>query len=411
MRSCMAEDQNARHGIRRLPKLINFPGLLSVMLCMQLLPVCARGGQAEIEERHLQQIQADIAALKSSLESVRDRHASEQRALEKAEKEIGSIHREMRITEQELVHVAQQLVNLHQEHDRQRAQLAQLRGVLISELRSTYRGTSMQRIRMLLSEEDPSAVARMLVYQGYLARAHQRRLDEFRAVLTSLQDTEQALQQQQATQDNLLHEQRASADRLSEEKSRRGEIVAQLQRELDSGNERLSALEADQQRVSRLLESLREVFADIPVTGGPDKPFPQLRGQLEWPLAGKVSMPFGTHQAGGKMRTRGMHIASNEGAEVRAIAHGRIAFADWLRGFGLLAIVDHGDGYMSLYGENSSLYRSVGEWVERGDVIAAAGSSGGQRRTGLYLELRKDGRPIDPAGWFRGTPLAMQRSQ
>ena len=119
-------------------------------------------------------------------------------------------------------------------------------------------------------------------------------------------------------------------------------------------------------------------------------------------------MRYGEKHASGKLRSRGVHIASPAGADVRAIAKGRVIFADWLRGFGLLMIIDHGDNYMSLYGKNSSLYRGVGEQVARDEVVAATGSSGGQALAGLYLELRKNGKPFNPGSWFDGKPGALK---
>jgi len=368
------------------------------------LPAHGESGQAAIEAGRLKQIRAQIETLRDELGAVRGRHEQELRALEQTDKRIGQLGTQLRATERELQRAGRQLDALKAQRTVQRSQLRQQRTTLGRELRASYKGTGEQRIRMLLSQDDPSEVGRMLVYQGYLARARARRMDDFRAGLAQLQATEQDLQQQQVHFEDLRGTQQAGVNELQAEQARQREIVASLQHRLDTGSEQLSALKADQERVTRLLESLRKVFEDVPYVEGPNKPLRQLKGKLSWPVAGQISMPFGTRQAGGQMRARGVHIATREGTDVHAIARGRIAFADWLRGFGLLTIIDHGDGYMSLYGENSSLYKSVGEWVERGDVISAAGNSGGQPRTGLYLELRKDGRPIDPGAWFGGKP-------
>jgi septal ring factor EnvC (AmiA/AmiB activator) len=137
----------------------------------------------------------------------------------------------------------------------------------------------------------------------------------------------------------------------------------------------------------------------------------ELKGKLRWPVAGRISMRFGARQAGGKLVSRGVRIRAPAGAEVRAIARGRVAYADWLRGFGLLLIVDHGNNYMSLYGNNRTLYKEVGEWVKGGEVVATVGSSGGQSSDGLYLEMRKKGRPFDPGPWFAGKPSATRASR
>jgi septal ring factor EnvC (AmiA/AmiB activator) len=166
-------------------------------------------------------------------------------------------------------------------------------------------------------------------------------------------------------------------------------------------------LEEDERRLQKLVESLQQAIRDIPTAGGEYESLPSLKGKLRWPVAGQISTHYGERHFSGKLHARGVHIAARAGADVHAIARGRVVFADWLRGFGLLMIIDHGDNYMSLYGQNRSLYREVGDWVERDEVVAAAGNSGGQQKAGLYLELRKDGRPFNPGDWLQGKPEAL----
>ena len=389
---------------------LNPPRLLLLALLCCVLPAHAETGKAAIEAGRLTRIQHEISALKEELGAVRGRRKKELRALEATDREIGRISSGLRATERELQDTTRQLTELETRRSAQQTQLAQMRTALLREVRASYRGAGGQRIRMLLSQDDPAVLGRMLVYQGYLARERAVRMEGFRSALVGLQETERDLQAQQARLDKLQAEQRAGVGKLQVEQARQHELVADLQHKLDSGSERLTELEEDQERVTRLLESLRKVFEDVPYINGPNKPLRQLKGQLSWPVAGQISMSYGARQAGGKMRARGVHIATRSGTDVHAIARGRIAFADWLKGFGLLVIIDHGDGYMSLYGENSSLYKSVGDRVERGDVISSAGNSGGQSRTGLYLELRKNGQPVDPGAWFKGKPVAQKQA-
>jgi septal ring factor EnvC (AmiA/AmiB activator) len=147
------------------------------------------------------------------------------------------------------------------------------------------------------------------------------------------------------------------------------------------------------------------MLVDIPAEADGQQPFHSRKGKLRWPARGRLAQRFGAPRSGG-LRWRGVMIEAQEGGEVRAVSQGRIAFSDWMRGFGLLLIIDHGDGYMSLYGHNQTLYKEVGEWVDTGEVVALLGASGGRTESGLYFEMRHKGRPINPVHWCAGKPAA-----
>ena len=198
---------------------------------------------------------------------------------------------------------------------------------------------------------------------------------------------------------------------LAGEQAERARVLAKLQAQLRDKSQELAQLERDEQRLHELVESLQQALRDIPAAATDYRSLDELKGKLRWPVAGRISMQYGARQAGGKLKSRGVRISAPAGEEVRAIDKGRVAYADWLRGFGLLLIVDHGKDYMSLYGNNRALFKEVGEWVEGGEVIATVGSSGGQSSAGLYLELRKKGRPFNPAPWFAGKPAAARASR
>jgi len=357
------------------------------------------------EQEKLQLLRDRIKSLRGDLEAVRGQHDAQQAALEQTDTAIGRITAELHRLDGKEAAARAELARLEGERDTVRSRLDSQRDVLARELLAAYRNGRQERIKLLLNQDDPAQIGRMLVYQGYFTRARHRRMEAFRTTLDRLLAAEQVLQEQQATLAGLRADQERQAAQLATQKDRQAAILDQLKSRLASGTSRLDELEADEQRVNKLLTALRKALRDIPADGG-NQPLAKLKGKLEWPVAGTVSMRFGARQAAGKMHSRGVHIATRSGADIHAIARGRVVFADWLRGFGLLMILDHGNGYMSLYGENSSLYKEVGDWVDRGDVIAAAGNSGGQLRTGLYLELRKNGQPINPGGWFKGEPAA-----
>lgn len=377
---------------------------VGVLLCTS--GVCAAdSGQIAQEQARLEAVRERIGSLRRELDSVRGEYDAGQAALEKTDRSIGRITADVRELDNREAAMRKELARLESERDAVRTRLGRMRTVLAQELQTAYRNGRQERIRLLLNQDDPARIGRMLTYQGYFTRARSRRMDDFRAALDELHLTEQGMVEQQQQLAELRAEKQRQAGELGTEKSRQAGLLERLGKRLSSGQAELASLEADEIRINKLLETLRQALRDMPVDSGRE-PLAKLKGKLAWPVPGRIDMRYGAGQAAGKMRARGVHIATASGTDVKAIARGRVVFADWLRGFGLLLILDHGDGYMSLYGENSSLYKGVGEWVGRGEVIAAAGNSGGQLRTGLYLELRKDGQPVDPAGWFRGKPEA-----
>ena len=230
-------------------------------------------------------------------------------------------------------------------------------------------------------------------------------------VFSEATDEMQTLVEKQAEVVQLRQQQVNKSSRLVAEQDKRRKILGQLQTDLQSRTTELTTLEQDQLRLQKLVQSLTLALQDFPQGDGQYTSLRQLKGKLRWPVAGRITQPFGVKDAHGTLRTRGVLIATRAGSDVHAIASGRIAFSDWLRGFGLLLIIDHGKGYMSLYGQNRSLYKEVGEWVERGETVAAAGDSRGQTNAGLYLELRKDGKPFNPGRWFSGKPVPLQAAR
>ena len=181
----------------------------------------------------------------------------------------------------------------------------------------------------------------------------------------------------------------------------RNAVVAALEKGIGSRQQRLAGMKQDEGRLKQLLRGIGKVVSAEPASGGPELRFGHMRGKLALPLRGSISAHFGQTRSGTDFPWQGLFLNAAEGTEVRAIFPGRVAFADWLRGFGLLLILDHGDGFMSLYSHNQLLFRQVGEWVEMGDPIALVGSSGGQTNAGLYFEVRKNGEPLNPLIWCK----------
>jgi len=396
-------------------RLTAAPALL-VLVCLCALsllavPFTAAAGDAAEQEVKLQQLRQRIQSVRQELASMVGERNTQQQALEKAEKEIGRVTAALRKLEQQSGEARDKMLELHAQRDSEQESLQAMRTVLAQELRTAYMAGRQERIKLLLNQEDPALLGRTLVYHGYFTRARAERMQDMRTTLARLDEIEQALLRQQTEIERLQHVQHENRTRLAAEQEKRRAILAGLQAVLKEKSSELSVLEQDEKRLQQLVKSLQQAIIDIPAASSQYNSLRELKGKLRWPVAGKIVRRYGSRQAAGKISSRGVQIASDAGADVRAIARGRVVFADWLRGFGLLLIIDHGGGYMSLYGHNSSLYKEVGDSVAGNEVIAAVGNSGGMTLPGLYLELRKNGRPFDPGAWFKGNPEPLRAAR
>lgn len=403
----MAEPLRTRYSRARHLVIVFHTALLVLTLLLTgsiaAPALAAKDTEVQTKAAQLDKLRKRIGVLKQELEDVRGTRDARQAALERTDKAISGLIAELRITRTRVSDAEQQLAVLEKEQQAERRKLAVMRAQLKQEVRASYMAGRQERVKLLLNQEDPAAVARMLVYQGYFTRARTERIQDFRETLARLGEREQVLLERRASLEALYRQQQAQSDSLTGEQARQHQLLVEIEKQLGDKTDELKSLQQDEQRLGKLVEKLRRALLDVPL-GELDKPLKSLKGKLSWPVTGRVTRNYGEKLGVGDARSRGLTIATRADTDVHAIAKGRVAFADWLRGFGLLMIIEHGDGYMSLYGRNNSLYKGVGEWVERGEVIAAAGNSGGQRNSALYLELRRNGRPVDPRSWFRGKP-------
>jgi septal ring factor EnvC (AmiA/AmiB activator) len=240
----------------------------------------------------------------------------------------------------------------------------------------------------------------MLAYYHYFEHARVGEISGLLKDLDALAQVQAQIERETAELKTAHDERAAEARQLDADRAERGRVLGLLDDTLKDEQARLAALGKDEKGLLELLERLRDIFADIPKQIAGAEPFAQLRGQLNWPLRGRLVSGFGGNDEA-EHGSHGVLIAAASGSDVHAVSHGRVVFADWLRGFGLLIIIDHSDGYLSLYGYNETLLKDVGDWVNANDVIAASGDSGGRKTPGLYFELRYQGKAIDPKGWLK----------
>lgn len=387
-----------RHGVRtilhRLPLLLLCAGLL---FAPQLPAADVQAKQAE-----LQRLRARIATLQNELDKDKGRYGNLLRELRTVERRIGQLGRNIETLRVQLTEQEKKLAALQRRRGELQRSVSRQQGYLAGQIRASYAMGRQEYLKILLNQEEPAAVGRTLTYYDYLNKARTERIDKLDRTLNELEQVRAELNRE-TEQLRALHRKRSEEKQAMESSRRdRKNVVKRLKDEIGSKDKQMESLQANERELNSLLQSLVNALEDIPAEAGNHKPFASLRGRLKWPTHGRRLIAYGEPREQGNMRWQGVVIAGREGQEVRAVSHGRVAFSDWLRGFGLLLIIDHGDGYMSLYGHNQSLYREAGDWVERGDLIATVGNSGGIERTALYFEIRKDGKPTDPIRWCRG---------
>ncbi len=262
-------------------------------------------------------------------------------------------------------------------------------------LQSAYRLAGEDFFRLLMNDESVDRLERMARYHRYFSAAQVDALERYNKALAALAVQEETLEQRvtEATASEAEHARRIAA--LEDLRGENTDLLGRLKEEQKDRAQERDRLEADRQRLESLLAAISRK-----ALGLDGRSFAQSRGRLPWPVDGKVTHAFGSPRAGGRLRWNGIVVGAPDGAEFRAVQSGRVVFADWLRGFGLLTIVDHGNSFMTLYGQAEILTRAVGDSVAPGDVLGRVGRSGGSREAGVYFEIRERGQARDPSNWL-----------
>ncbi|RYD14572.1 MAG: peptidase M23 [Lysobacteraceae bacterium] len=349
--------------------------------------------------RKLDAVRTELKALAAEQRATSGERSEAEEALRAQDLALAAIARELHDLEQQLSEQQASHDALDAERAKLEAALREQRAALAALVRSAYALGRNEELRLLLQQDDVAAVARVLAYHRYFQRARVGRIATLDADLARLAEVQRAIADAVAAIAATRASRDAESQRLVGERAARETLVREIDARLADQRSRIATLGRDEAELTRLIERLRDVFADIPRQLADDRPFASGRGALPWPLRGKVLIAFGSKDDSGRSSS-GMMLAAKPGTNVRAVSHGRVAFADWLRGYGLMIILDHGDGYLSLYGGNEGLLKDVGDWVRGGEAIATSGSSADQKAAGLYFELRANGKAIDPRSWL-----------
>ncbi|WP_157954403.1 murein hydrolase activator EnvC family protein [Saccharospirillum mangrovi] len=365
---------------------------------------CASVGAEDdltLRERELQQLQNQIQSLEAELRSRRGAVSEQRQALETTERQLGDSNRRLRDTEARLAQARTQLDRLTAEQTELEARQEEQRETIRAILRLAYKQNNQPLIKLLLSGQRPEELARQMHYFAILNddqnAALQAWVERSERLAANIVEQQQLTDQLQSDRQQIA----STRDQLAQQKNRRSQILANLSAEAEAAEAELARKEAEQAQLNELIERMRSELADLDFDFPDGTDMAEAKGRLPWPVDGTLRARFGRPIEGSRLNWQGWLIGANAGTQVHAIHHGRVVFADWLNGFGLLIIVDHGNGLMSLYGRNQALLRDVGAWVGAGDVIAEVGLSGGFTEPALYFELRRNGRPENPDDWLQ----------
>ena len=357
---------------------------------------------AQIKEQELEKVRQQISALKESMDEAaheRDRLTTELQEIEIAiaeqRRRIGELEKQQAFTRRKKAALDKELAEREAYLDEESAELA-------AQVRMAYMSGSQEKIKLLLNQQDPATLGRLMAYYRYLNDYRAENIAAVNEQIQKLDVLHAEIAADEARLKALADERYAKLGELNASQEERAELLDDLKRRLADSGKEVERLAAQERDLTRLIAELTSILSDYPITS--EQPFTSHKGKLTWPVAGTLLHDFGQPRAGSRIRWNGVVLAAPLGREVRAVYHGRVVFADWLAGMGLLAIIDHGEGYMTLYGYNETLLKNAGDWVAPGDVIATIGDSGGQARPALYFELRRRANPVDPRQWFTRRP-------
>jgi septal ring factor EnvC (AmiA/AmiB activator) len=363
-------------------------------------PAVAQGKTAAQKEAELRKVNSRIEKVRKAVNQDIEKRDKLSVQLRDAELNVQSARKRLDEIRAQRIASEARLRELEQEQVKLQKDLAGERIALAGELRAAYINGREEEIKLLLNQEDPATFGRMLQYYGYFGRARAARIDGIREKLEHLALVKEKIAAEHSRLEQLEAGQEREVAALRSAQDQRAKAVKAINSQIQSKGGEIKRLESQARSLEKLIADLRKALENVPVAK--QAPFEPLKGKLPWPVQqGKVLARFGQPRAGGSMRWQGMLIGTDRGARVRAPFEGRVVYADWLPGMGLMIVLDHGGGYLSLYGHNEELFRKVGESVAGGDVIGSVGDTGGHNQPALYFEVRRGRQPVDPENWLQ----------
>ncbi len=355
-------------------------------------------GDPAVPQSELKEVRSRIESIRKTIQEGLERRDAASADLRTAELQIQSARGRLAQIRVQRQASEEKLAGLQEQRRRTEQTIAAERASLAAELRTAYINGRTEQLALILSQAEAATLGRMMTYYGYFGRARAAHID---AVTDQMAHLDLISESIAAETERLKAQERDSGvalQTLAGARQQRQQTLASIQQTLKSRSDELDRLKRDAQALERLVEQLRRAMQDFPVLSR--QPFEQVKGKLPWPIKGTLANRFGQSR-GGTLKWQGILINAQRGQQIRAPFYGRVIYSDWLPGLGLLLVLDHGHGYMSLYGHNEQLFKAVGDTVQPGDVIAAVGDSGGHAQPGLYVEIRKGKEALDPLTWLQ----------
>ncbi|NOX49957.1 MAG: peptidoglycan DD-metalloendopeptidase family protein [Gammaproteobacteria bacterium] len=357
-------------------------------------PTWAATADSQLTARQLKDTLAQLNALDQWFSDAEKQRSVWLVELQKQDRDISKINRDVADIEKQVATTNNEFEQLELKQVQLQLQRSEQAKLIGEHIAAAYRLTGQDFLKQLLNQESPDTFDRMIRYHRYFSESRLEVLGEYQDTLVEITQTNSALQSQQQQQRQQHSELASEHQTLSAQRQDRATLIDQLDSEAESKQQQYQRLKKDRTRLQQLLAELRRRSTELDGTA-----FATAKGTLPMPAQGRIRHAFGSHRASGRLRWHGIDISAPVGKPVTAVFRGRVIFSDWLRGFGLLAIVDHGSGYMTLYGHVDALAKKVGDWVESGETIASTGNSGGKKDPGVYFEVRHKGEPKDPISW------------
>ena len=390
--ACLSNAGLCKPALTRMQKPAGF--LFAICL---VYPVPGPGDDTAAAEQEMEAVKSQIESVQTRIKSAEDEVELMLAELQKYETAAAEAATAVRRINSDIASGQDRLTALNEEFNQLGANLRSEQELLSEQVRAMYRTGRNDYVKLLLNQENPALFGRTLAYHDYFNRARTKRIDAIRLAQEQLRSLQEKIHAGTAQLITLRSGKQEKLAELAAYREDREQLLVRSRRYLDDQDRQLQALLRTERELDTLLSRLRRnetVFDD-------ETPFVSLKGKLSWPVRGKIITRYGELKKGGKIKSQGIIFASDAGIDVHAISSGTVVYADWFRNLGLLLILDHGDGFMSLYGYNEVLLKKAGDRVGKNSPIARTGDSGGQNNPGLYFEIRRKGDPLNPSLWCR----------
>jgi septal ring factor EnvC (AmiA/AmiB activator) len=375
---------------------------LSLLSMLLALSPCAMSD----EKADMEKLQKDINDLQKELKKVQGTRSNVQQELQKNETQMGDLQKKVEKIQQEINSQKKQINDLNKERGDLEKARAKQQAQAAEQVRAAYQLGQQPQFKVFLNQESPERISRMMKYHSYFMAAHAEKMKKFLDTITQLNDLEPQIARKTVELNTIKEELSKQQLSLQEAQAQRKQTLTKINTTISSKDKALQDMLEDRRQLQALLQKVARASANlaaapsyVPLPNAGEK-FSSRRGRLPWPTQGHIAHGFGSSQVEGQLQWNGVLINASAGQQVQAVHYGRVVFADYFRGQGLLVIIDHGEGYLSLYAHNQHLLKKAGDAVKAGEPIASVGNTGGQDETGLYFEIRYQGKAIDPADWL-----------